>query len=90
MTIHITRAEFEKRMPELLDQMSRTGETIFVSEDGKATIEIKSMGKPKVYTDEMRARDDAILSKLRGTLLKYDRPFDPVGEEDWEVLRDPD
>ena len=24
---------------------------------------------------------------LRGKVIKYDRPFDPVAEEDWEVLK---
>lgn len=24
---------------------------------------------------------------LRGSLLKYDDPFDPVAEDDWEVLK---
>ncbi len=24
---------------------------------------------------------------LRGTLLKYDEPFEPVAEDDWEVLK---
>ena len=24
---------------------------------------------------------------LRGTVLKYEDPFEPVGEEDWEALK---
>ena len=26
-------------------------------------------------------------SSLRGTLLKYEEPFEPVAEENWEVLK---
>jgi hypothetical protein len=86
MTIHITRAEFEKRMPELLDQVRRTGEALFVS-DGAFGIEMKPVDKPKVYTDEMRAHDDAILARLRGSVTFHDGSLDPVGEEDWEILK---
>ena len=29
---------------------------------------------------------EAALAKLRGTVLRYDCPTDPVGVEDWEAL----
>lgn len=86
MTIHITRAEFEKRMPELIDQLSRTGETILVIDGGKTLFEMKAPERPPLTDDERRRGEDS-LKRLRGTLLKYERPFDPVGEEDWEVLK---
>jgi hypothetical protein len=28
-----------------------------------------------------------ILKKMAGSVLKYDHPMDPVGLEDWEVLK---
>ncbi|MBS9722345.1 type II toxin-antitoxin system Phd/YefM family antitoxin [Tianweitania sp. BSSL-BM11] len=87
MTIHVTRKDFEDRTAELLDSAERHGETIMVTEGGKTVFELKTIERPSTYTEEMRRHDDAILARLRGSLTKYDRPFDSVGEEDWEALK---
>jgi antitoxin (DNA-binding transcriptional repressor) of toxin-antitoxin stability system len=87
MTIHVTREEFEERTAELLDAARSRSETILVTDGDKTVFELKPLQSAPVYTDEMRQHDDAILASLRGTLLRYDRPFDSVGEEDWEVLK---
>jgi antitoxin (DNA-binding transcriptional repressor) of toxin-antitoxin stability system len=89
MTIHVTRKDFEERTAELLDTAQRQGETIIVTEAGKTAFELKtverSMRPP--LTDEERQRAEESLARMRGTLLRYDRPFDSVGEEDWEALK---
>ncbi|GHD18656.1 type II toxin-antitoxin system Phd/YefM family antitoxin [Tianweitania populi] len=89
MTIHVTRKDFEDRTAELLDSAQRRGETIIVTDAGKTVFELKTLehAPPLPLTDEERRRGEESLARLRGSVLFYDRPFDPVGEEDWEVLK---
>lgn len=89
MTIHVTRKDFEDRTAELLDTAQRRGETIIVSDEGKTVFELKTIERTMLppLTDEERRRGEESLARTRGTLLRYDRPFDPVGEEDWEALK---
>ncbi len=62
--------------------------TTTVAEDGKVTIgdlkpgeqvEVIVLRKPKV--------EPTFPLRGLGTILHYERPFDPVGEEDWEALK---
>ena len=43
-------------------------------------VEVVLLPRPKQAIDTDR-------HPLRGTVTQYDRPFDPVAEEDWEALR---
>ncbi|MBM4144387.1 MAG: type II toxin-antitoxin system prevent-host-death family antitoxin [Lentisphaerae bacterium] len=45
---------------------------------------ITDHGRPVADILPHRAEDDAELAELRGMLLKYERPMDPVGAE-WEA-----
>lgn len=55
--------------------------------------EVEQTGKPVVITDRgrpvltlgpYRPDPDASLRVLRESVTRYNAPFDPVGEEDWE------
>lgn len=85
MTISVSRKEFERRTAEILDAARASGDLIAVTDNGRTVFEIK----PSAVTgrDERRQRDADILEKLRGSVLRYDNPFEPVGVEDWEALK---
>ena len=63
---------------EYFRQVEASGEPIVITEHGKPKREIRRL--PEQTVDP--------LEKLKGSVLWYDRPFDPaVDEDDWEVLR---
>ena len=53
-------------------------ESLVVTDHGRPTLEVRPY-RP--------ARPDADpLEQLRGSVLRFDDPFAPVGENDWEAL----
>ena len=42
---------------------------------------------PRKRTEEELAKSRDIRENLKGSVLRYDDPTEPVGLEDWEVLR---
>lgn len=57
-------------------------------ESKKQSLIITHAGKPVVKVIPYKAQSqEEILKSLRGTVLKYEDPTEPVGLEDWEVLK---
>jgi prevent-host-death family protein len=78
MNKRVSKSVFKARALELLRHVEQSGETLVVTDRGKPVVEVRSLAKQK--------RDPRDI--LRGSVLFYDRPTDPVGEEDWEALRE--
>ncbi|MBZ0228433.1 MAG: type II toxin-antitoxin system prevent-host-death family antitoxin [Bauldia sp.] len=76
MNKHVSKSVFKARALELLREVERTGEPLVVTDRGKPVVEVRPVAP--------QSRDPREL--LRGSVLFYDRPTDPVGEEDWEAL----
>ena len=73
-------SELRQRLPEYLAKVRR-GERLRVTSRGKAIAEIAPPAASKDEAAAARAR-------LRGSVLRYDRPLDPVIEPgEWEVNR---
>jgi antitoxin (DNA-binding transcriptional repressor) of toxin-antitoxin stability system len=80
MNKQVSKSQFKARALELLRQVEATGERLVVTDHGKPVIEVRALRE-----DKTEARDP--LDVLRGSVLRYDRPFDPaVPEEEWEAL----
>jgi antitoxin (DNA-binding transcriptional repressor) of toxin-antitoxin stability system len=78
MTAHVSKSKFKAKALEYFRQVEASGEPIVITEHGKPKLEIRRL--PEQTVDP--------LEKLKGSVLWYDRPFDPaVDEDDWEVLR---
>jgi antitoxin (DNA-binding transcriptional repressor) of toxin-antitoxin stability system len=78
MTAHVSKSKFKAKALEYFRQVEASGEPIVITEHGKPKLEIRRL--PEQTADP--------LEKLKGSVLWYDRPFDPaVDEDDWEVLR---
>jgi prevent-host-death family protein len=73
----ISKSEFKAKALEYFRQVESTGESLIVTDHGRPTLELRP------YRDD--ARDP--LDLLRGSLLRYDNPMDPVGEDDWEAAQ---
>lgn len=56
-------------------------------EDGGKPIVITDHGEPKLEIRRHRAGGPTALESLRGSVLKFERPTDPVAEGDWEAAR---
>jgi prevent-host-death family protein len=66
--------------PHLLEYLRK------VKEEKKELI-ITHFGKPVVKIVPYKDKSKDPLSSLQGTLIFYKAPTDPVGLEDWEVLK---
>jgi prevent-host-death family protein len=76
----INVTELRQRLPEYLARVQR-GERLRVTSRGKVIAEIAPPAAPRDEVAEARAR-------LRGSVLRYDNPLDPVIDPDeWEVNR---
>ena len=60
-----------------------------LQEDGKLFLEHLSFGQGEALQIFIAAREHPAFegSSLRGTVLKYEQPFEPVAQEDWAALQ---
>jgi antitoxin (DNA-binding transcriptional repressor) of toxin-antitoxin stability system len=78
MTTHkVSKSVFKAKALEYFRLVESTGESVIITDHGTPTLEVRPYRKAK--------RDP--LRELRGTVLRFDDPFAPVGEGDWESLK---
>jgi antitoxin (DNA-binding transcriptional repressor) of toxin-antitoxin stability system len=70
----ISKSEFKARALEVFRAIESSGESRVITDHGKPTLEIR----------KLRRSDLPPLDVLRGTVLKFDGPTDPVAADDWE------
>jgi hypothetical protein len=75
MIVRVSKSKFKAKALEFFRQVETSGEPVIVTDHGQPTVEIRR------YT--AAARDP--LTVLSGSVLRYDRPTDPVAEEDWDA-----
>jgi len=74
----VASAEFKTRCLELLDHVRESGATYVVTKHGRPVAQVVPYREPGAKTG---------FGALSGTVLAYDRPFDPVDGE-YDVNRD--
>jgi prevent-host-death family protein len=73
MSKHVSITAFKARVLEFLDEVEKTGESLIVTDHGRPVAEVRPVAsKPEKDPREI----------LRNCVLFYERPFDPVDEED--------
>jgi len=77
METMISKSKFKAKALAYLRDVERTGRDLIVTDRGRPVVRVIA------YHEEA---GDALRS-LRGTVLAYDRPTDPVGEDEWDALR---
>ena len=71
----ISKSEFKAL--EYFRQIESSGETVIVTDHGKPALEVRPY----------RGKERTPLDILRGSVVHYKNPTDPVGENDWEAAQ---
>jgi len=74
----VSKSEFKARALELFRQVEATGEPIVVTDHGKPALEIRP------YRAVAKRNP---LEVLRGSVLRFDDPVSPVGDDAWEAAQ---
>ena len=77
MVTRVSKSKFKAKALEFFRQVETSGEPIVVTDHGQAKLEVRR------YADS----ESDPRKILRGTVLRYDDPFEPVGVEDWDALK---
>jgi prevent-host-death family protein len=72
----VSKSVFKPRVLAYLREVEETGEPLVITDRGRAVVRIEPYS-PVADT----------LERLRGCVIRYDEPTDPVGEDDWEAAR---
>jgi antitoxin (DNA-binding transcriptional repressor) of toxin-antitoxin stability system len=76
-TKYVSKSRFKAKALELFREIEQSGEPIVITDNGK----------PKLEVRPYREAEGDPLERLRGSVLRYEDPFEPVGLEDWEALK---
>lgn len=76
MQDHVSKSHFKAKALELFRQVESSGDAVIVTDHGKPTIEVRRYRKTERNPLEI----------LKGSVIEYAGPTEPVGEGDWEAL----
>lgn len=79
MQLVVSKSQFKPKALEYLRKVEREKQPLTITHAGKPVV--------KVIPITEKSQQEEILKSLRGTVLKYENPTEPVGLEDWEVLK---
>jgi antitoxin (DNA-binding transcriptional repressor) of toxin-antitoxin stability system len=83
MVEQVSKSEFKAKALELFRRIEATGMPVVITDQGHPRFEIRALPNPS--TGEESAEE--VFAPLRGIILNYDAPFEPVGLDDWEALK---
>ena len=72
----ISKSKFKPRSLEFFRHVQETGEELVITDHGTPVLKIIP------YTNDA---NEEHLQVLRGSIISFDNPLDPVGEEGWEL-----
>ncbi len=73
----VSKSKFKPRALEYFREVERTGGEIIITDHGNPVLRILP------YSEDLAEW----FKPLIGSVLKYEDPTEPVGEEDWSVLK---
>lgn len=73
----VSKSEFKAKALEYFRQIEATGEPLIVTDHGKPALEVRPY----------RVAKRSPLDVLRSSVLRYENPTEPVGDDDWEATR---
>ena len=77
MSAHVSKSQFKAKALEYFRQVEANGEPVIVTDHGKPKLEVRR------YQSSARTP----LDRLRGSVLRYEGPTEPVGDDEWEAAR---
>jgi prevent-host-death family protein len=72
----VSKSKFKPQALEYFRQVEKSGEPLIITDRGKPVLRIMPYAKRPLKG----------LESLRDSVVKYEKPLDPVGLEDWEQL----
>jgi len=75
--MHISKSEFKSKALEYFRQIEASGESVIVTDHGKPALEIR----------QYQAIDRKPLDVLRGSVVRYAKPTDPIAADEWDAAR---
>lgn len=77
MVARVSKSQFKAKALELFREIEATGEPLIVTDHGEPKLEIRRIDH----------KHPNPLDLLKGSVLRYDDPLEPVGAEGWEALK---
>ncbi|MFM9088238.1 MAG: type II toxin-antitoxin system Phd/YefM family antitoxin [Cyanobium sp.] len=76
----ISKSHFKAHALELFRQVEASGEPLLVTDHGCPSIEVRPYRPPNGPAADP-------LEQLRGSVLRFDDPFEPACDDNWDALR---
>ena len=76
METEVSKSRFKAHALEIFRRVELTGEPVIVTDHGNPSLIVR-----KYLGSVANVRD-----KLKGSVLRYDAPLEPVADDDWEAL----
>lgn len=73
----VSKSEFKAKALEYFRQIEASGERVIVTDHGKPALEVRPY----------RGEDRHPLDILRGSVVRYEKPTEPVADSDWEAVQ---
>lgn len=73
---HVTKSQFKAKALEYMRRVETSGESLVITDRGQPTVEIRR------YRSDQRSP----LETLKGSVVDFDAPTEPVAEDDWEAV----
>ena len=76
-TNQVSKSEFKAKALEYFRLIEASGESVIVTDHGKPALEVRPY----------RGEDRHPLDILRGSVVCYEKPTEPVADSDWEMAQ---
>lgn len=76
MGTEVSKSKFKAHALEIFRRVEQTGEPVIVTDHGNPSLILRK------YVDHKPSSRE----RLKGSILRYDDPLQPVGSEDWDAL----
>ncbi|WP_240753964.1 type II toxin-antitoxin system Phd/YefM family antitoxin [Natronospirillum operosum] len=73
---HVSKSRFKAMALEYMRRVETSGESVVITDRGQPTVEIRR------YRSDRRSP----LETLKGSVVDFNAPTDPVAEDDWEAV----
>lgn len=73
----VSKSQFKPKALQWFREVEASGEELIITDHGRPVLKLV----------RFRGQPSAAARALEGSIVRYERPTQPVGEEDWEALR---
>ena len=84
MQTTVPLSEFEPKASHYVLQVGKTGQELTITDHGNPVVKLIPVA---ASSNQSMEDPEEILQSLRGSVIEYIDPLEPVRLEDWEVLK---